>query len=303
MAQLGSTVVHGALSVTDNISAGAVYSNGTQCLTAAITSLTTAASGSGNVISDITVSGNTITKVKGITALTAETQLSTGTSGSGNVVTSISVSNHKITYNKDLTALTGITKTQVTAALGYTPPTTNTTYSAATTTYAGLVKVGNNISIDSSGIISPTKTGVTAALGYTPPTTNTTYSAATTTYAGLVSTAAQTFGGAKTFNTGVSATSFTATSSRKAKKDISPSLISALDIIKDTEIVDFKYINDTENIPHVGFIAEDTPEILSTPRKTQMDMVNCIGVLMKAVQEITKGTEALEKRIKELETI
>lgn len=45
---------------------------------------------------------------------------------------------------------------------------------AASTSDAGLVKIGDNITI-SSGTISLTKTNVTNALGYTPPTTNTTY--------------------------------------------------------------------------------------------------------------------------------
>lgn len=114
----------------------------------------------------------------------------------------------------------GITKDNVTSALGYTPPTTNTTYSAATTSAAGLmsasdkskldgiasganaytlpaatsstlggVKTGSNIT-NSSGTISLTKANVTSALGYTPPTTNTTYSAMT----GATSSAAGTSG-------------------------------------------------------------------------------------------------------------
>ena len=97
------------------------------------------------------------------------------------------------------------------------PPDTNTTYSAATTSAAGLmsaadktklngiatganaytlptatssvlggVKIGSNISV-SSGTISLTKANVTSALGYTPPTTNTTYSVATTSANGLMS--------------------------------------------------------------------------------------------------------------------
>ena len=95
------------------------------------------------------------------------------------------------------------------------PPDTNTTYSAATTSVAGLmsaadktkldgiatgannyslpsatsstlggVKIGNNITV-SSGTISLTKANVTTALGYTPPTTNTTYSVVSTTADGL----------------------------------------------------------------------------------------------------------------------
>lgn len=112
-----------------------------------------------------------------------------------------------------------LTKANVTSALGYTPPTTNTTYSAATSSAAGLmsasdkskldgiasgannytytlptatssvlggVKVGSNITV-SSGTISLTKANVTSALGYTPPTTNTTYSVATTSANGLMS--------------------------------------------------------------------------------------------------------------------
>ena len=97
------------------------------------------------------------------------------------------------------------------------PPDTNTTYSAATTSAAGLmsaadktkldgiatganaytlptatssvlggVKIGSNITV-SSGTISLTKANVTSALGYTPPTTNTTYSVATTSANGLMS--------------------------------------------------------------------------------------------------------------------
>ena len=85
-----------------------------------------------------------------------------------------------------------LTKANITSALGYTPPTsdTNTTYSAATSSALGLVKIGSNIT-NSSGTISLTKANVTAALGYTPPTTdtNTTYSAATSSAAGLMSAA------------------------------------------------------------------------------------------------------------------
>ena len=59
-----------------------------------------------------------------------------------------------------------LTKANVTTALGYTPPTQDTTYSA-----------GANIS-QSGTVFSLTKANVTNALGYTPPTqdTNTTYS-------------------------------------------------------------------------------------------------------------------------------
>ena len=108
-----------------------------------------------------------------------------------------------------------LTSSNVTSALGYTPPKQDTTYSTATQSANGLmsstdktkldgiatgannyslptatssvlggVKTGSNIT-NSSGTISLTKTNVTSALGYTPPTTNTTYSTGTASTSGI----------------------------------------------------------------------------------------------------------------------
>ena len=93
---------------------------------------------------------------------------------------------------------------------------------------------------------------------------------------------------------------FNAVSSRKLKENIRPTIISALDIIDKVNVVDFNYISDDEKKPHIGFIAEDTDPLLSTPHMNGMDYTNCIGTLLKAVQEITKGMEKLEKRIDKL---
>ena len=115
-----------------------------------------------------------------------------------------------------------LTQSNVTSALGYTPPTQDTTYGvatqeisglmsntdktkldgieagannytlpAATSTVRGGVTVGSNIT-NNSGAISLTKANVTSALGYTPPTQDTTYSEATTTAAGLMSSSDKT---------------------------------------------------------------------------------------------------------------
>jgi len=78
---------------------------------------------------------------------------------------------------------TSVTKADITG-LGI--PAQDTTYSAATSSTLGLVKVGNNIS-NSYGTISLTKANVTSALGYTPPTQDTTYGLATTSSSGLMS--------------------------------------------------------------------------------------------------------------------
>lgn len=81
--------------------------------------------------------------------------------------------------------LTSITKSMVTTALGYTPPTTNTTYSQATSSTLGLVKVGATglaaknyaVQLNSSGQMY-------VAVPWTD--TNTTYNAATSSVYGLV---------------------------------------------------------------------------------------------------------------------
>ena len=74
-----------------------------------IPSLSRTISGSGNAITDITVSGHAITATKGSTFLTSHQTLPTlslTTSGSGNAITALSVSNHAITATKETTFLT-----------------------------------------------------------------------------------------------------------------------------------------------------------------------------------------------------
>lgn len=92
---------------------------------------------------------------------------------------------YKVTVDASghVSATTAVTKADITG-LGI--PAQDTTYSAATSSTLGLVKVGSNIS-NSYGTISLTKANVTSALGYTPPTTNTTYGNATTSSSGLMS--------------------------------------------------------------------------------------------------------------------
>lgn len=63
--------------------------------------------GTGNAVTDISVSGHQITLTKGSTFLTSETSLSKGTTtGSGNAVTDVSVNGHQITLTKGTTFLT-----------------------------------------------------------------------------------------------------------------------------------------------------------------------------------------------------
>lgn len=98
----------------------------------------------------------------------------------------------------------------------------------------------------------------------------------------------------------VYANGFYATSSRKYKENIEKTSSSALDIIKQTEVVNFNYINDENKTPKIGIIAEDAPDILVSPDKGSVDTSNCIGVLLKACQELNERVEALEKEVTEL---
>lgn len=82
--------------------------------------------------------------VVGDTTIAADLKTDTLTLVGSNVILTPDATNDKITI--------GITKTNVTNALGYTPPTTNTTYDAAGTSL-GLVKSGGDVSI-SSGVIT-----------------------------------------------------------------------------------------------------------------------------------------------------
>lgn len=95
---------------------------------------------------------------------------------------------YKVTVDNTghVSGTTSVSKSDITTALGYTPPTQNTTYSAASSFDLGLVKIGSNITGASDGTISVTYNNVVNALGYTPSSQNTTYSAATSSTLGLV---------------------------------------------------------------------------------------------------------------------
>lgn len=95
----------------------------------------------------------------------------------------------------------------------------------------------------------------------------------------------------------VHASAFYQTSSRTFKTNIEPFNISGIDLLNDVNIVTFNYLNDLDN-QHIGFIAEDTPTELSTKNQNVMDTNSTIGVLIKAVQELTNKVKELESKIK-----
>ena len=93
------------------------------------------------------------------------------------------------------------------------------------------------------------------------------------------------------------------TSSRKFKKDISTYEGDALDVLNKVEVVNYHYKSDEEGKDDkVGFIAEDTPSILSTINMNRMDMTNCIGLLIKAVQELSADNKLLKEKLNDIES-
>lgn len=84
--------------------------------------------------------------VVGSTTIAADAKTDSLTLAGSNVTLTPDATNDKVTI--------GITKENVTSALGYTPPTTNTTYGVATSSALGLVKSGTDITVDSSGNVS-----------------------------------------------------------------------------------------------------------------------------------------------------
>ena len=107
--------------------------------------------GGGNCVTDISVSGHTITLTKGITALTSETSLSKGTtSGSGNAVTDLSVSGHTITLTKG-TTFADLSSSQALTNKTYNGYTLGAACAASTTTS---VTSGGTDLVTSGGVYS-----------------------------------------------------------------------------------------------------------------------------------------------------
>ena len=93
----------------------------------------------------------------------------------------------------------------------------------------------------------------------------------------------------------ISCLSVTTTSARAKKKNIVHSERNAVEEINKIDIVDFFYKEDINNLDQkVGFIADDTDAIFSTRFQDKMDISNCIGMLLKAVQELSAEIKKLK---------
>lgn len=87
---------------------------------------------------------------------------------------------------------------------------------------------------------------------------------------------------------------------RELKENIEPADINALDIINNTLITKFNFKADETKEIRIGYIADDTHELLSGPNHDKMDLNNCVGVMMKAIQELSAENQELRDRLNKL---
>ncbi|HCN09583.1 MAG TPA: hypothetical protein DIT01_16765, partial [Lentisphaeria bacterium] len=90
-------------------------------------------------------------------------------------------------------------------------------------------------------------------------------------------------------------------STRDAKKNIEPlSLDVALQTLADLDPVTFEYKDARTPDGHVGFIAEDVPEIVATPDRKGLVSMDIVGVLTAVVKEQQKQMEIMRAELTEL---
>ena len=90
---------------------------------------------------------------------------------------------------------------------------------------------------------------------------------------------------------------WTNASSRKYKTDIRKlSTQKAIDTLKQLDPVEFAYKTDSQE-KHVGFIAEDAPELVSSKDKKGMSSMDVVAVLTKVVQEQQRTISELSRRL------
>jgi len=93
---------------------------------------------------------------------------------------------------------------------------------------------------------------------------------------------------------------WTNASSREYKTDIKKlSTQKAIDTLKQLDPVEFAYKADSQE-KHVGFIAEDAPELVATNDRKGMSSMDVVAVLTKVVQEQQRIVQEQQRTITEL---
>ncbi len=99
-----------------------------------------------------------------------------------------------------------------------------------------------------------------------------------------------------------SAMSFTQTSSRELKENIAElSSEEAVETLKALNPVKFNYKADQESNLHIGFIAEDVPDLVAKTNRKGLSAMDIVAVLTKAMKEQQKTITALIEKVNRLE--
>jgi hypothetical protein len=99
----------------------------------------------------------------------------------------------------------------------------------------------------------------------------------------------------------VKAAAFNTASALALKEDVEEFRPSALDIINKTQIVKYRYKGeDKGRVPHVGFIADVTHELMAGAAHDSMDLASTVGLLLKAVQELSSENVILKQTLKKM---
>jgi hypothetical protein len=84
----------------------------------------------------------------------------------------------------------------------------------------------------------------------------------------------------------INALIFNSTSTRESKGDIQPCYTDACNLFNTVDVKTFHYKADETKRKRVGFIADDTHELLAGKDHDTFDINNTVGLLIKAVQEL-----------------
>lgn len=92
-------------------------------------------------------------------------------------------------------------------------------------------------------------------------------------------------------------------SSRSLKEDVAELTGSeAVQTVAALSPVKFRYKADRERTNHLGFIAEDVPDLVATPDRKSLSAMDIVAVLTKAMQEQQKTIDALLEKVAALKT-
>jgi hypothetical protein len=93
-------------------------------------------------------------------------------------------------------------------------------------------------------------------------------------------------------------------STRKEKWGIKPYDGDALALIRNLPLSTFRYNGETASeTPHIGFIAENAPTILSGRKHDSFNLNNSIGISLAATKQLDRRLDTLSRRVVELERL